>query len=50
LARGTAGAASGLDSWIIGRRRGLTVSHLDGISVKLHCQQPAEATTLWLST
>jgi len=45
VARGTAGAASGLDSWIIGRRRGLTVRHLDGISVKLHCQQPAEATT-----
>lgn len=44
VARGNAQADSDLDLWVLGTRSGRVVRHLDGVSVTLLCQRPAEAT------
>ena len=43
VARGNARADSDLDLWILGERSGRFVRRVDGVSVTLLCQTPAEA-------
>ncbi len=46
VARGTARADSGLDLWVLGRRRGCFVQLVGGVAVTLICQTPGEAMDL----